>query len=803
MRRSISRAKLAGMLGELVRAREQRQSSQFLTLLDRMLNACASSKQWGLGDKAVAEAHSAWSGGLFAADDLLLLIRHVSNYYIAASNHEAVIDLYLQAVDRFADFHAFQSAYRLLNDAEIYANEHCDVHDNLRVKDRVVEICIAEGDLDYATKVLRSLRKHRRRFGLETPIVLEMNYGNLQLGKGHYGPALKTFKRGLDPKQPTFVRLPCLLNGSICLRELGDYVKAEQYLARARALTDEATEPSQLIELDLVEAKTCIALGKSTKAAEYLRNAVRLIDGLLASASRLHYRRGIRERYRSRIAHLLYGLPQNGETQSILPLIAFLKGNSSSDWLALLDWRASLPMSDIPKELSNRFETAVGNIAAAGAPVLYGFREKYDEPWSTPWTTDEETFRSVSFAPTIPWAELNNAITEICGLTGYQGPWDAASSQRRSEELMQALGQSSRILAQVFASSTASIYLISHGQYERIDLPTQQVSELSVLFAMHKAGMESAKNFWDRLASFTDDLAGLLVEPLDRACASGLDSLIILPEPILFPVMASMTAHPGVRSLMGAGRLSIRTCPILHTGKIRNGQMRTVSACDVENDNLKLNHAELGNIARILAPAKTVRNTLSRKSSARPLFENDVLHIAAHGTPISNLRDAFFSQAGGGQPLSDFYGLQWQATQGQSQVVFLNSCFSADTLNWNVMEAFETSEQIGLSSMFLLNRKAAVVATAWGTFDSAAYIFAQLFYTAIANKVDVEIAFTKASAALHDMDVAAVRKSLETVDPVELGHEKQALFWGSGRPFIHPYVSGNYQLLCLLPPAKP
>jgi len=57
--------------------------------------------------------------------------------------------------------------------------------------------------------------------------------------------------------------------------------------------------------------------------------------------------------------------------------------------------------------------------------------------------------------------------------------------------------------------------------------------------------------------------------------------------------------------------------------------------------------------------------------------------------------------------------------------------------------------------------------------------------------------------ALHDMDVATVHKNLESVDPPELGVEKQAVFRDSGRPFSHPYVAGNYQLLCLLPPTKP
>jgi tetratricopeptide (TPR) repeat protein len=207
MKRINSKVKLTVMLAELRKARETLQSSQFLTTLDRILNASALSKKWKIGDQAVQESHEAWESGLFANDDLFLLIRHVSNYYLAASNHEAVITLYLQAADRFADFEAFQSAYRILNDADEYAKEYCGIHDNLRVRDRFAEICITEGDLEYAAKVIRSLKKLRRRFQLETPIGLEVNYGNLQFRKGLYGPALKSFDRGLDPKQPAYLRL--------------------------------------------------------------------------------------------------------------------------------------------------------------------------------------------------------------------------------------------------------------------------------------------------------------------------------------------------------------------------------------------------------------------------------------------------------------------------------------------------------------------------------------------------------------------------------------------------------------------
>src|SRR5471030_687512 len=109
------------------------------------------------------------------------------------------------------------------------------------------------------------------------------------------------------------------MNSSICLRELGRFDQAEEYMESARALIDESTDPIHLIELDLVEAKTCAAMTKFAKASECLQNAVGLIDRLVASVGRLHYRRGIRKRYRSRVAHILQELPRTGKTETILP----------------------------------------------------------------------------------------------------------------------------------------------------------------------------------------------------------------------------------------------------------------------------------------------------------------------------------------------------------------------------------------------------------------------------------------------------------------------------------------------------
>jgi hypothetical protein len=166
------------------------------------------------------------------------------------------------------------------------------------------------------------------------------------------------------------------------LRELGHLNEARLCLSEARTLVAPDTEQGQLIELDLIEAKTAVAAAEYNSAVRCLRSAVVHIDAMLTEAGRLHYRRGVREMYRQRIISMLCSLPEEGNSGNILPLIAFGKANSFSDWLALLGWSDGVGHDRrVAPELRTRLANAIHLLAEGGASVLYGYREKYDDPW--------------------------------------------------------------------------------------------------------------------------------------------------------------------------------------------------------------------------------------------------------------------------------------------------------------------------------------------------------------------------------------------------------------------------------------
>jgi hypothetical protein len=104
----VTNDSIEAMIRSLQVCHENRRASDFLALLDRVLNSSAKVERWDLGERAVGESRKAWESGLFAADELFLVMRHVSNFYANAKNHDRVLDIYLQAANKFAEFNAFQ-----------------------------------------------------------------------------------------------------------------------------------------------------------------------------------------------------------------------------------------------------------------------------------------------------------------------------------------------------------------------------------------------------------------------------------------------------------------------------------------------------------------------------------------------------------------------------------------------------------------------------------------------------------------------------------------------------------------------
>jgi tetratricopeptide (TPR) repeat protein len=691
---------------------------------------------------------------------MFVVLRHVARFHTLAGEHSTAVELYMLAASRFADFNAFQSAYRLLADAEEYAIEHHLALDLLHVRETGASIALFEGDLAFAEKTFSWLSQLRDELGLSQPPELLVNLGSLQMRKGEFAAAASTFKQVTDIASELEIRRVALMNRSACERELGRFNEARLCLSESRTLIDSDTEQDQLIELDLIEAKTAIAAGENERAVHCLQSAVVHIDAMLTEAGRLHYRRGVREMYRQRFIAMLCSLPLRGNSGAILPLIAFCKSNSFSDWMALLDWSAEI-LNDkrLAVELKTRLQSAIYALSERGAPVLFGYREKYDDPWSTEWKISEEDSRSRHDAFSIPWIDLNNVIREINAVRNDAGPWANATSGARAYELGLRLARGDCGLVVFFTTRD---------------------------------------RFMQQLQACTESLSRLLKESFDSIASNrNIGRLLILPEPFNLPVFASVLAHQQLRQRLKSADLIVTVCPVLHPQRKTSWDTRSLAAFWFREDDLMLNEWEVDLVSRLLAPSSCEKGELPPQPDLRSVLQSNVVHFAAHGLPISNFTDAYFASV---HPLARGLGvpeLQTICSETPHKLVFLNSCFSADVLNWNAVASFQTNEQIGLPAIFLLNRSACVLASSWSTFDVSAYVFAYFFYSNLASDIEPPLAFSKAVAELFDATSDAVYDILETIADEGIRKSKQRPFTGPGQPFRHPYISGNYQFIAL------
>ncbi len=67
---------------------------------------------------------------------------------------------------------------------------------------------------------------------------------------------------------------------------------------------------------------------------------------------------------------------------AVLCTIAAIHGGLVADWMAVLDWGASIALnSSLPAASTRSIPDLLREIAQRGAPFLFGFDEKYDDPW--------------------------------------------------------------------------------------------------------------------------------------------------------------------------------------------------------------------------------------------------------------------------------------------------------------------------------------------------------------------------------------------------------------------------------------
>lgn len=147
-------------------------------------------------------------------------------------------------------------------------------------------------------------------------------------------------------------------------------------------MADETISSEFRLELELIAARIAAGALRFDQASAYLNRGVELMAGLLQPVLRLHRRRGLRDRYVLRFEAVMAEFPKCGSIDVVLPALATIRGTMSADWLSLLAWSATCQCDDrVGQSDREALCEVIDRIKIVGAPFLYGYREKYDDPW--------------------------------------------------------------------------------------------------------------------------------------------------------------------------------------------------------------------------------------------------------------------------------------------------------------------------------------------------------------------------------------------------------------------------------------
>ena len=215
---------------------------------------------------------------------------------------EITVELLRVAAITYGDHGSFQPAYGALSDAEQLAHRQKRADLLARVLSTMHCVCILEADHEYANKIWPIIEDVYKALGTPVPTGDLANRATCLMRMGRYPEAVKAFDEVLDgPKTDAPTSLFAIYgNLAACLRESGDLERAQLAMGQAWALL-EGADPSQIrfdevLELNLIDAKTACTTGDLPWALRCLQDAAALLDEMVAGTIKLHYRREVRER---------------------------------------------------------------------------------------------------------------------------------------------------------------------------------------------------------------------------------------------------------------------------------------------------------------------------------------------------------------------------------------------------------------------------------------------------------------------------------------------------------------------------
>lgn len=721
------------------------------------------------------------------------ILAHVARLIQRYGQQDRVAHLFLEAASLYSSHGAFQPAYRCVSDAEEVAQSL----DSLALKAYcytiLMSVACEENDYGFGVTTGEMAISAYQELGETFPAVLLGNLGVAYMNSDEEEKAIGYFEQSLASPDCTYhMTITARANLSVCLRRCGRLLEAENMLATAEAvLLVDVQNLEGLLEISLSGAMLAVERQNAPLLIKRLQDATNHLDRILSDVLRLHHRRGIRERYISRIEGLLRALPPTGSTtDALLPIIA-TRGNAMGDWLTILSWasdvRKSRPALD---ETVLQLDRALQAIRELGAPHLYGFREKGDDAWSV-------------FNATRMWDELSNIAAIICSQSADR-PLECANAQHQSALCLSRLNAGHCLMVMTYAGESALLWCFIGDQYKRISIPLAHMTEWHAAQLNFAQQFMSKSEFMSALSKLITSLAPSMDNIFSDVADAGCKSIRFIEDCFNdVPLIEFAMRNSELCARMVEGTFEVRMVPALIEPIDVEGPILTTAAIVDRKEDL------------LLAPYESIAFTQAAGLAPAALMEADgpadlevlmgkydALIVSTHGHSLKFFTDAYFAHLGSREhphPIS-VAAMQVAAPNLQLRLALVNTCFSGTRSSRNFQKRFRTSDSVALPNLFLLNRKAIALAGMWKISDTACFTLTHLVGEGLKLGLEPSLAVSRAVAQVRMSTRTSVTSILENGLPESL--HAVALQRISGAPevgmFSSAYVTAGFTIHGLL-----
>ncbi|WP_377520052.1 tetratricopeptide repeat protein [Priestia megaterium] len=342
------------------------------------------------------------------------------------------IQLMINASQVFCTFQAFQSAYRILSDAEEIASKEDLLIELAEIYCAVGLVAYNEKDFEYVKEAFENAISiyHKEQTPVPNKIIINLATSYMQLEL--YEEATTLYQSILyeEEFQNQDVNI-IYLNLVVCFRNLEDYKQALEYYNKIdKDFFERSLDMENKIEFFLVSSNTFLKLNDFQKSLDFLVKAINAIDERLKQINRFHYRRGVREKYFFRVLNNVLLLTEEVsinllDVKKVLQIFMYLNFNSFADWLALTDWfNAVKKQENIGKNTIESLESSFEKLKQEGIPIIFGYHEKYDDPFEDYVAHKVSNFQSISML----WNSFNLNIQKVISEGKCDSPYVKATS---------------------------------------------------------------------------------------------------------------------------------------------------------------------------------------------------------------------------------------------------------------------------------------------------------------------------------------------------------------------------------------